>query len=454
MHTIISPQTAALVLSYLHRHACPYLPGRHLAAGHLRNLATWIGAPAPELQSVRAHRPLAAHLMLLQAAGLLAADSGIWVCLPAVYTWLKMTHEEQVACLLKPLLEQDTWEARLSQYGLSKALPLDYTVYIRQSLTRQLAQTPAYGGQVIRQPATTDEEWRLLLPDTLSPWLLLHLLQLGEWTPGEALSITPLSLAAAAKRGYWPSMVESFLAAATGDYLDDADSLQLMEWVQRQEVYRLRRVWLLSTRQPEQLAAVAATRRLHDRFHEQISPRHAVVAPEIAESLQRWLARQGYPLDRPEPPGAKGNPHAEYVWLGLKLLISLGELIPLPCPAPHSSLEAAAAQLTPAQQAELAFYVDEIIEGTRSALRGRDAFFPAREGTKSEYITAVRQALVEERPLLIRYQALGDTEARRRRIEPLLLEERGSLYYLHAYCYLAEANRVFRLDRLHNCEIE
>jgi hypothetical protein len=33
-------------------------------------------------------------------------------------------------------------------------------------------------------------------------------------------------------------------------------------------------------------------------------------------------------------------------------------------------------------------------------------------------------------------------------VRPLWLEQRADLYYLHAYCYRAEAERVFRLDRV------
>jgi predicted DNA-binding transcriptional regulator YafY len=41
---------------------------------------------------------------------------------------------------------------------------------------------------------------------------------------------------------------------------------------------------------------------------------------------------------------------------------------------------------------------------------------------------------------------------RRRTVQPLWLEQRGNLHYLHGYCYLAEADRVFRLDRVLDVE--
>jgi proteasome accessory factor C len=81
-------------------------------------------------------------------------------------------------------------------------------------------------------------------------------------------------------------------------------------------------------------------------------------------------------------------------------------------------------------------------------------FQPEKEQIQSFYIAAVRRALVEERPLSIAYQAFSDSEPHRRLVEPLRLEERGQSYYLYAYCYRAEADRVFRLDRLHECETD
>jgi hypothetical protein len=109
--------------------------------------------------------------------------------------------------------------------------------------------------------------------------------------------------------------------------------------------------------------------------------------------------------------------------------------------------------LSTSRPKQLALITNEIVEGTRSALRDRDAFFPAREGTNPESIATVRRALVGERPLSIAYQALGDSEPHRRLVEPLRLEERGQLYYLYAYRYREEANRVFRLDRLLNVKL-
>jgi predicted DNA-binding transcriptional regulator YafY len=58
-----------------------------------------------------------------------------------------------------------------------------------------------------------------------------------------------------------------------------------------------------------------------------------------------------------------------------------------------------------------------------------------------------------EQAIDLTYQALGECTPTCRRVYPLRLEERGSLVHLHAYCTLAEANRTFRLDRVHEWHI-
>jgi predicted DNA-binding transcriptional regulator YafY len=48
---------------------------------------------------------------------------------------------------------------------------------------------------------------------------------------------------------------------------------------------------------------------------------------------------------------------------------------------------------------------------------------------------------------------LGELKASYRQVQPLRLEKRGSLYYLHAYCYRAETNLTFRMDRIQHLQL-
>lgn len=483
MSFFLTPYTLTLVLAYLHHYTCKFLPGRALPMTHLRNLAAWLGAPDANLRTARRHPTLAIHLALAHTAGLVDTESGLWVCLPSLFTWLGKDHLAQSNDLLAAWQDEIARQSILERLNLRDALPIDTQVYWQQRLERQKTETPPPTGLARWLTNDNEDQWLLDLPHwpvaqtgptqskreaagrgaespaTLLPRTLFHLLQLGEWMPGRPLAITPISLANAAHRGYAaPTTVEGILAAATGQPLSDAQNKRLLDWFERQGAVRLRPVYLLSTRQPEQMATIAANRRLRNRFRRQLSPRQAIVSPRLAGSLQRWLAKQGIPLTlSPELDPQRDldqeidwNPHPAYLWLGLRLIASLEELIPTAISLPYSALEAVEAQLTPTQKEDLDLIAEQLLENIQAAIRGQDAFFPAAKPADSQLLAAIQQAMIEERLLEIAYQALGDSRASRRQVEPLRLERRGELYYLHAYCYRAEANRVFRLDRIHD----
>jgi predicted DNA-binding transcriptional regulator YafY len=73
---------------------------------------------------------------------------------------------------------------------------------------------------------------------------------------------------------------------------------------------------------------------------------------------------------------------------------------------------------------------------------------PAQQPVSSTLIAALQQAIKQEGTVTISYQALGDRKATYREIQPLRLEQHGKLFYLYAYCYRAESNLTFRLDRI------
>lgn len=448
-----------MVLAYLHHYTCNFLPKRCLAASHLNHLAGWIGQPVSGLRSARAHKPLAAHLALLHAAGLLATAGGVWTCTPAAFAWLKATHAGQLAALLNPLLAATTWQQTVTDLGLAETLSLDYTAYCRQMLERQRQAAAAPAAPAAAEKATwietpDPELWLLGLPEHLPTAVLFDLLQLGHWRPGQPLRCTPVTVAEAARRGYSAWTIENLISQATGTPLPAARQEQLWRWLQRLDVYQVRPVYLLSTRQPGQLAEIAAVRRLHNRFHQQIGPRHALVSADIMPSLRRWLAKRGYLLTAPaSEPASAHDPDAAYTWLGLRLLVGLAGVIELPFRAPHSSLALAAGNLSSQQLAEYEAQAQAILADLQAAIRGRDAFFPAEQPVPAELAATIQEAINAETHLFIAYQSLVDRQPHYRRVEPHRLEQRGELAYLHAYCYLAEADRVFRLDRIHSCQI-
>ena len=67
----ITLESVVKVLTYFHYYTIPYLSGRGLPARHLQQLTHWLGVPDNRLKTLPQHRFLAAHIVLLQAAGLL-----------------------------------------------------------------------------------------------------------------------------------------------------------------------------------------------------------------------------------------------------------------------------------------------------------------------------------------------------------------------------------------------
>ena len=180
----LTPQTAALVLAYMHHYTCKFLPKRCLSPTHLNRLATWIGQPAVGLRTARAHQPLAAHLAVLSAAELVDTQGGQWVCTPAAFAWLAATSEAQLAALLTSLQTAEVWSQTLAEFGFEEVLPLDYTAYLQQTLARQRERAAPAADLATWVEATNEEAWLLDLPQNLPTDLLFDLLQLGQWRPG------------------------------------------------------------------------------------------------------------------------------------------------------------------------------------------------------------------------------------------------------------------------------
>lgn len=451
----LTPRSAALVLAYLQHYTCKFLPGRCLAATHLNGLAGWLGVARAKRPTLRAHPVLASHLAVLMAAELVSVETGGWVCTPGVMAWLKLAHREQVEQLLMACVDEKRWTAVVERLNLLRLMQLDRAVYIQQTLTRQLQMTPPEKTTAVWQGGSA-EEWHLQLPGELPLWVLFHLLQVGEWRPGQSpgmwLAFSPVTLGRAMAQGYSPTLVEHVLMQATESGFSAEQQQQMGEWYGRLQAYQIRTVQLLSTRQAGQLAAVMGNGWLRRRVLRQISPRHAVVSAELVEPLQRWLAEQEFWLDAPTSFSDAVAVDPAYTWLALWVLRGLGELVELPVPFPYSSLEAAERQLNQAVVSELEAKAEAILEGLRQAIRGRDAFFVPERGQDMATVQQIRQAIERGEMLDIWYQAVVDKRPYERQVSPLRLEERGGLYYLVAYCYLAEADRVFRVDRIHRCE--
>lgn len=459
-HYIVTPRTLTLCLAYVHHYTPSFLPGRYLAPADLRALATWIGYPQLKLRSLRANPVLAGHMALLHAAGLLHIGGRSLYLGLEVMEWLHATPADQIGRLLVALDDQALWPATVARLGLQLTLTIDYAAYIKQTLARQQqveAVTACENGLEVAtwQPPPEEEGWLLSLPAALPTWLLFDLLQLGQWQPGRPLHITPLAVAAAPARKYGYEHIRWLLETATQAPLPAARQMQLRAWLARADAYQVNGP-LLSTAQPDQLAALLADRRLRPYILRQLAPRHALIDPALLPRLRRWLAKRGYPLNQPPTLANEETAAADldpsYQWLGLRLLAGLQKYLPLPFTAPTEQLFRLSQSLAPDTAERLERLAQKIMQDLDDVVGGRDAFFPARRSPSQQMVMQIEQAISREDTITLLYQAIGQEEPRRHHVEPLRLERRHSLIYLHAYSYRAEANLTFRLDRVVDVE--
>jgi proteasome accessory factor C len=65
-----------------------------------------------------------------------------------------------------------------------------------------------------------------------------------------------------------------------------------------------------------------------------------------------------------------------------------------------------------------------------------------------ESLAVIQEALAEGQALEMDYYTAGRDELTHRLVEPYRLEQRGDVHYLVGFCHRAQAERVFRVDRI------
>lgn len=450
----LTPYSLMLTLAYLHYYTPEKLPkGRFISPTHLRKLTQWIGRPMPDLRSMRQHPLLSAHIAILHVAGFLTTSGSRIIVGPLATPWLHSPFPEMITHLQKAIACPTRWTQSVTELGLQDTLSIDYVVYLQQTLARQCTGSMETAFATWLEPAS-DEVWQLYLPRALPLWLHFDLRQLGTWSPDEPLICTPLTIALAVQHGYGQDTLHWLLENATGQSLPTAQQIQLIQWCRRAHIYQQRTVQLLTVPHPRYIEPIRRRKEFRAAIIEQLSPRHLAVHTDSIPGIGKWLVAHGYPLYQHSVQSDKAPEETDltYQWLGLRLLIGLGQLIPLPYPTPHRLLDTVSERLAETTKSELEATAVRILEQLQEAIHGRDAFFPSQRPVSPTLISTVQKAIVQEATLLITYQALGDHKPTARTIQPLFLEERGALFYLTAYCFRAEMNLTFRLDRIHDWE--
>jgi proteasome accessory factor C len=129
----------------------------------------------------------------------------------------------------------------------------------------------------------------------------------------------------------------------------------------------------------------------------------------------------------------------------------LGQLIRLPARTPQALLEVLAAVAGPADLAAAETAAEATLEALQEALVGRAPFPAWREsGLPVEAsIAIIEEALAQGQAVEMDYYTAGRDVRTHRVVEPFRLERRNDVPYLVGFCHRAQAERVFRLDRIY-----
>lgn len=423
-----------------------------MAPSHLRTLSEWIGMCLPQLQTLTNQPVLSLHLYFLVNARLLRLTPQAINLTPDVTNWLHRSPEKRVECLVTSIRNVPVCPSIVHAFPENIGLTEAYIRRAIDGLEQQRKEEPELVKPAHWLSSSDRERWILTIPDSLPDWLLFDLLQLGSYHPDTGLELTPLSIASLYASFYGFDQIRWLLEMALQNELEVERQKQLHCWLRKGKGYQLTG-FLLTTDLPEQLAMLLQNRRLRTCILRQLGPRHALVVPESLPRLQRWLAKKGYPLaGYAEYKEQAVTVDTQYQWLGLQLLIQLQKKLRLPYPPPHEQLARLSQNFPPEILGHLQIMAQQINRDLEEIGQQQDAYFPALCSPSPQLLIGIQQAIALEKPVTIYYQVRGDVEPKRHQIEPLWLEQRDQLYYLHAYSYRAEAQLTFRLDRIQTLE--
>ncbi len=439
----INVSSLVSILAYFAQLRVPLQHGWRLPPTHCRALAERLGEPAPKIRLVREHRPLALHLSLLLTANLLTIEDGAFTLTDQAYQWLQQPHERQVAQLNSALGSADPWHTTRQTLHL----PQDDSerIYLRQQLDRyQHEELHSFkSATVLMEP----HHWSLQLPHHLPPHLHFHLLLLCDWITDRLLHLTPFTLANALTNHVSHATAEAIIGRLQGSPLTDEQRTTLREWANRAQQYRVQHTLLLQTQRKEQLDLLVARRGLRQYILQRFSGTLAAVTPSLFAPLTRWLHGQQIPFHPPSDATNKPSIVANESYKALRLVSELMRQYKLPHLNPHHALSLLNETLDVTTQNLLDQQVDVTLKTLKRKIDGYD-LSPAVDTPDEALVQQVERAVMEEQPIQIYYQGQHDEHPRWRTIEPRWIEPDDPASYLRAFCYSANAMRVFRLDRL------
>ena len=122
----------------------------------------------------------------------------------------------------------------------------------------------------------------------------------------------------------------------------------------------------------------------------------------------------------------------------------------------QSLLDKLAGLASPQALAAAAIAAQQTTTALQEAIDGRSPFPPwSNDGLPLDHsLPIIQEALAGGHHLALLYYTAGTDRLTRRLVEPYRLETRGDVPYLVGFCHRAQAERVFRVDRMREIAIE
>lgn len=422
-----------------------------LTPSTLRILATAVDDPQPELMRLNDHPLLAAHLTIASMLRLIEIHDGSLRCTHHVHDWLAAPLNKQLLTLHQAII-LPLWRPTAEQWHCAERLDLPYQTYLHQQIARY-RQSVATGeiddAAQAMQIVFSEEAWQLHLYPSQPAAQRFWLIQFSDTTDSACRSLTPQSLTTALSNQLALPFIIQQIESAHGQPLKRVQKRQLAAWARQHKRFQLQTVHLLSTQHQADLDMLHQTRRMRQRVHRRIGPRHAIVAEQFEQPLRRWLQRHQIPttIDAPTTPRryvqvASEDPNC---FLALRTLQKLQAVVGHMQPGLQQTVDNHASVLSDTVQQDCEQRADLLI-GRLMALMQTVSEPPLTSVEAVDGLhTLIDTAIAANASIVIHYQGKKDAQPRWREVDP---HWRDGVSYLHAFCHRAQDVRQFRLDRI------
>ncbi|MCS6846973.1 MAG: helicase-associated domain-containing protein [Anaerolineae bacterium] len=318
----------------------------------------------------------------------------------------------------------------------------------RRCLTDEYPATPPRQTPARKAPALTIGRDGDLLADRDAPWTTLYELcayaDLIAVHPQRCYRLSESRVRRALARGATAQQIIGALEGMTGDALPPAIGDAIHAWAGAFGRLRVYRAALIEARDAQLWADLLRQRGIRACVRP-LSARAAAIKPGKVRALIRRLERRGVPAQvtlapSPDAPHPRQRTALAQLYLAVRLCHRLAGAIPSHLLPPYALALDLERQIEPLEVEAVAALVETVTGSADDE--------EAERADPDDVLNAAAAALAERGAMDIRYRGRGDRVAAWRRIEPRRLEWHSGIAYVVAWCHRAQAERMFRADRI------